>query len=157
MFSIIRTVHGEMFLATMSGLQRYDRDADRFESIDDLRHVFIYDIIEDAQGNMWAASYSNGLYLRRAGESRWQCFQNDPSDPESLPSNMVHGLYEDMRHNVWIMTQNGVCVSRGTSGRFDRRFMGVDRIGSLVYQVADDENGRYWITTSQGLYCLDSM
>lgn len=155
-FSIIRTVHGEMFLATMSGLQRYDRDADRFESIDDLRHVFIYDIIEDAQGNMWAASYSNGLYLRRAGESRWQCFQNDPSDPESLPSNMVHGLYEDMRHNVWIMTQNGVCVSRGTSGRFDRRFMGVDRIGSLVYQVADDENGRYWITTSQGLYCLDS-
>ena len=34
--------------------------------------------------------------------------------------------------------------------------MGVDRIGSLVYQVADDENGRYWITTSQGLYCLDS-
>lgn len=155
-FSIIRTVHGEMFVGTMSGLQRYDRESDRFESIEDLRHIFIYDVIEDSQGNMWAASYSNGLYLRRAGESQWQLFQNDPSDSESLPSNMVHGLYEDLHHNVWVMTQNGVCVSRGTTGRFDRSFMGVDRINSLVYQVADDENGRYWITTSQGLYCLDS-
>lgn len=153
-FSIIRTIHGDLLAGTLSGLQRYNRETDSFEDIDELHNYFIYDVMEDSEGGLWAATYSSGLFHRRGGETKWRNYQSG-SDEGGLPSDKVYGVYEDMGKNVWVMTQNGLCVYNRTTERFDRRFLGVDRIKGVVYQVVEDDYGRYWLTTNHGLYCLD--
>lgn len=154
-FTITRTLHGDMLVGTLSGLQRYNRDDDRFEDVPELRNYFIYDVIEDSQGSIWAATYSGGLFYRRGGESSWQNFTHETGNHGSIPSNMVYGVFEDKLNNVWVLTQDGACVYNRATGMFDRDFMGINRIDGVVYQVVDDDYGRYWLTTNHGLYCID--
>ncbi len=154
-FKVIRTLHGDMLVGTLSGMQRYNRETGKFEDVPELRDYFIYDILEDSQGSLWAATYNAGLFYRRGGESRWRNFTADCRQPDMLPSDMVYGVYEDREHNVWVMTQDGACVYNPKNGSFDRSYLGIDRIDGVVYQVVEDDYGRYWLTTNHGLYCLD--
>lgn len=154
-FSILRTLHGDIYIGTMSGLQRYDRATDSFVSIDELDNTFIYNLAEDSQGNIWISTYSNGLYLKRPGENSLTVFTSRASEPASLPSNKVYSVQEDRNHNIWVLTQNGPCIYRPATNDFDRRYLGIDRIPGVVYRMADDEAGRYWLTSNHGLYCIE--
>lgn len=154
-FSILRTLHGDMYVGTLSGLQRYDREADRFVDVDGLRNLFVYDLMEDSHGNLWAATYSSGLYKREAGSDEWKHYSASASDRLSLPSDKVYGISEDAGGTIWVMTQNGACAYNPVNDTFDFSFLGVDRIRGVVYQIVDDENGRFWLTSNGGIYCID--
>ncbi|MDE6098855.1 MAG: response regulator [Muribaculaceae bacterium] len=154
-FSILRTVGGEIYVGTLSGLERYDRSSDTFEPIMELRNIFVYDILEDSGGNLWAATYSQGLYMRRAIDGKWCSFACDADNSGSLPDNKTYGIYEDSGKNIWVMTQSGVAVYDRKSNTFNRTYMGVDRLQGVVYQVIEDDFGRFWLTTNHGLYCID--
>ena len=155
-FTILRTLHGDIYLGTLSGLQIYDRGTDSFTMIPELRDVFVYGLAEDSQGNLWAATYSNGLYVKKVGHDGWHIYRADASDRNSLPSDKVYSVQEDHAHNVWVMTQNGPCVYNPETDNFDRTFLGIDRIPGVVYRMADDDAGRYWLTSNHGIYCIDS-
>lgn len=155
-FSILRTVDGEIYIGTLSGLQYYDREADHFENVPELRHIFVYDLYEDSYGNLWAATYSQGVYVRRASDGHWRRFCVDRTHSNSLPDNTTYGIYEDSRKNIWVMTQSGPAVYNRASDSFDRSYLGIDRLRGMVYQVVEDDFGRFWLTTNHGLYCIDS-
>jgi signal transduction histidine kinase/ligand-binding sensor domain-containing protein/DNA-binding response OmpR family regulator len=161
-FSIIRTMNGDMLLGTMHGLYLYNRATDRFECIPQLDNIFIYDMMEDRDGNLWVATYDHGLYVREPGKSEWITWRWNDSDPDSLPSDKVYGLYQDSLSTIWVMTQDGLCSflppadsSPLSSGKFRRDLLGTDRIKGMVYQVVDDNRGRLWLTTNHGLYCIE--
>lgn len=155
-FSILRTLHGDMYIGTLSGLQRYDRETGRFEDVDGLMNLFVYDLMEDSHGNLWAATYSSGLFKREAGSSEWKHFTASASSGHmGLPSDKVYGISEDAGGTIWVMTQNGACVYNPADDTFDCSFLGVDRIRGVVYQIVDDENGRFWLTSNGGIYCID--
>lgn len=154
-FSLLRTLHGDIYVGTLSGLLRYDRESDSFVEIPELQDSFIYNIAEDSQGNLWVATYSNGLYLRRVGSKQWDVFKSDSNDRNSLPSNKVYSVLEDSKKNIWVMTQNGSCVYRPDTRSFDRSHLGIDRIPGVVYRMVEDDYGRYWLTSNHGIYCID--
>ncbi|MDE6306827.1 MAG: response regulator, partial [Muribaculaceae bacterium] len=155
-FTMLRTLHGDIYIGTLSGLQRYNEKNDSIESIPELNDVFIYNLAEDSHGNLWVATYSNGLYMRKVGNDSWINFRADENSHNSLPSDKVYSVQEDTKHNVWIMTQNGPCVYRPESDSFDRTFMGLDRIPGMVYRMEQDYNGLYWLTSNHGIYCINS-
>lgn len=154
-FSVKRTLHGDLIIGTMSGLEVYNRKTDRFESVPELENIFIYDILEDSHGNLWVATYDKGLYLRRAGRKSWSRFRWDSSNPAGMPSDKVYGLYEDACGILWIMTQDGICAYDNNTNTFSRKYLGTDRVKGVVYQMVDDDLGRMWLTTNHGLYCLE--
>lgn len=150
-----RTLHGELLIGTMAGLQTYDRPTDSFRSIPEFANIFIYDILEDRKGNLWVATYDHGLYMRPAARANWTHFQWDSSDQGSIPSDKVYGIYEDTEGTIWVMTQDGLCTYNAGNSTFGRDLLGINRIQGMVYQVIDDDYGRLWLTTNHGLYCLD--
>lgn len=153
-FSICHTSDDDIYIGTFAGLQRYDLITDSFKSIDDFNGLFIYNIKEDSQRNLWVATYSNGLFLLKAGTSEWINFTKNNRDPLSLPSNKIYSIQEDNHNNIWVMTQNGACVYNGLDG-FDKNFLNIDKIPGVVYRVEEDDNGKYWLTSNHGLYCID--
>lgn len=155
-FTIQRTVAGDIYIGTLSGLQRYNRAKDLFENVAELRHIFVYDLYEDSYGNLWAATYSQGVYMRRASDGKWRRFAADQTHAGALPSNATYGIYEDSKKNIWVMTQNGVAVYNHASDSFDRNYMGIDRLQGVVYQVIEDDFSRFWLTTNHGLYCINT-
>ncbi len=107
-----------MFWIGTSGGGAYKYDGETFESIladkgrkykDSLHHNVIQNIIEDASGNIWFASMSQGGITRFEGE-----FFQDFKVGNGLSDNMVRYLYQDKEGNIWIGTNgngNGGWIS----------------------------------------------
>ncbi len=154
-FSVKRTIHGDLLIGTMAGLQTYQKDTDTFRQIPEFDNIFIYDILEDSKGNIWVATYDHGLYMRRPSQREWKHFRWTPGKAGSLPSDKIYGLYEDSEQTLWIMTQDGLCSFVAENSTFTRNKLGADRLHGVVYQVIEDDLGHMWLTTNHGLYCID--
>lgn len=155
-FSICRTLKRDIYIGTFSGLARYDRERDQFINLEEFQGNFIYNITEDSRGNLWVSTYSNGLFLKKANGNEWQNFLEDPQDPKSIPSNKIYSVVEDGDHNIWVLTQNGAC-KYNLDGSFDPEYLGVDKIQGVIYRILQDEENRYWLTSNNGLYCIDPI
>ena len=98
-YTICRTSGGELWIGTTSGLKRYDRATDRFVSDSAIRS-HVYHIREDSSGNIWAATYSDGLYKYDVMKDAWRLRRTgyglacDEQGPERLrrqpQQNMAH-------------------------------------------------------------------
>ncbi len=154
-FSIKRTMNGEIVIGTMGGLQIFDPATETFQTVPEFANIFIYDILEDLKGNLWVATYDHGLYQRPAAHTDWIRYQWNPADVNSIPSDKVYGLYQDSDGMIWVMTQDGLCTYNPADSSFRQDYLGSDRVRGVVYQVIDDDYGRLWLTTNHGLYCLD--
>lgn len=154
-FTIFRTRENEIYIGTMSGLQLFDIKSGKFETIQELRDVFIQDIYEDTSGNLWVATYVNGLYRRDAAGSMWRRYVNIVGDSSSIPSNRVLSVYEDLGRRIWVTTQSGICSFNPKNNNFDRSILGLEFPQGVVYQIQEDRNGNYWVTTNHGLYQVD--
>lgn len=73
-YSIYKTSEGDLLVGTTLGMLRYDRAGDSFSPIPVFEGMFITDIAEDTSGDLWVATYANGLirYDPAAGADRTQ-------------------------------------------------------------------------------------
>lgn len=71
-FSICKTTSGDLWIGTTSGLLRYNRDTDDFTRMPELANMFVYKILEDFNGNLWLATYSNGVFRYDVNKKEWK-------------------------------------------------------------------------------------
>lgn len=151
-FSICRTVTGDIYLGTQFGLLRYNKEVDGFDRIPELAGKFVYDIMEDSKGNLWLATYAHGVFCFDVSEKRWKNYVHNELDKTSLPYNKVLSVYEDDLHQIWFTTQGGgfcrFCPDTETFISYDTS-CGLPN--DVVYQIIEDDNGVFWLTTNKGL------
>ncbi len=115
----------------------------------------ISSIREDKFGFIWFGSNS-GVYRYNSVEK--VKFINSPEDKTSLPGNMVRSLYLDKKREMWISTNNGVCVFDDQSERF-KRFSFHDAAGDLrgnnVTQILQTPDSTYWMVDNTGFASID--
>lgn len=151
-FAICRTAAGDIYLGTMFGLLRYNRQSDDFDRIPELNGRFIYDIKEDSHGNIWLATYANGAYCYHVNEKRWKNYVFDEKKPHSLPYNKVLSIFEDSHRQIWLTTQGGgFCLFHPETETFTRYDSRNGLPNDVVYQMVEDEEGLFWLTTNNGL------
>lgn len=151
-FSFCRTTSGILWVGTTLGLLRYRPETDHFDNIPELNGVFIYHIKEDKQGNLWLATYVDGVYKLNVRSGEWEHFTYNESDPSSLPSNKVLSIFEDSQNQLWFTTQGGgFCRFDPVAKTFVRYDSGMGLPGNVIYRIEEDEKGLFWITTNRGL------
>ncbi len=154
-FSICRTTTGEVWIGTTSGLLRYNRATDDFTRIPQLGSLFIYDILEDFNGNLWFASFSNGVFCYNVRTQQWKNYLSDENDPNSLPYNKVIGIYEDSKKRLWFLTQGeGFCRYNPATDNFTCCGT-AEGFPNTIYKMIEDKQGNLWITTNYGLVCFN--
>lgn len=152
-YTICKTADGELWIGTTSGLKRYDRARDRFV-VDTAVRSHIHHLREDSVGNLWAATYSDGLYKYDALKETWQHFLYDEQDATSLAANKVLSVFEDSRSQLWFTTEGGgLCRYVPESGEFVR-YKG-DLPFDTLYRIEEDGAGLFWITSNKGLVRFD--
>lgn len=155
-FSICYTSSKELWIGTTSGVVRYNYETDTFSQFHGLRNMFIYDIKEDADGNIWFANYTNGLYKLDVRSKNLIHFQHNTTDNNSLPSNRILSIFEDSKKQIWITTHGGGFARfDASSNNFIRYNHSMGLPSDVVHQVIEDNNGLLWITTNDGLVRLD--
>ncbi|ADV42677.1 hybrid sensor histidine kinase/response regulator transcription factor [Bacteroides helcogenes] len=155
-FTICRTTTGDVWIGTTSGLLKYNRSSDDFTRIPQLRNMFTYNILEDFNGNLWFATFSNGVFCYNVRTRQWKNYLSDEHDPTSLSYNKVISIYEDSKKRLWFMTLGeGFCRYNPEADNFTRYDMLKGFPSNTVYKMVEDKKGNLWITTNHGLVCFN--
>ena len=155
-FSVFRTTSGQLYLGTPSGLISYDSEKDTFSSVPELSGVFVYYITEDKQGNLWLATYVNGVYRQNIRTKKWEHFVHDENKPRSLPSNKVLTVFVDSENRVWLTTQGGgFCRFDPSTTDITCNDSEKGLTSKVDYRIEEDNKGLFWISTNKGLLCFN--
>jgi signal transduction histidine kinase/ligand-binding sensor domain-containing protein len=67
-----------------------------------------YGMIKDVNGFMWIGTREGGLV--RFDGSLFKIYRHENNTSNSILGNNIWGLIEDSLHNIWIGTENGLCL-----------------------------------------------
>jgi len=150
--NLIKTRSQKIILATDKGLCYFNPVNEKFIDITEVPRLFYKCIYEDSQGNIWAGSYSDGLFCYNPQSGRKQKFQYNPDQSGSLNSNRINWIFEDAEKQVWVGTEGGLSKFDPKANSF-LNFTTKDGLPSnLVYAILEDDKGFFWISTSRGLF-----
>lgn len=115
---IIQDRNKELWIATDSGLVKYDKEKDQFRvyqkgkyDVNGLTDNLIFCIMEDKTGLLWLGTYS-GISIFDS-KTNINYYKHDPNqnDKTSISDNMVSGVYKDKDGLLWVGSNSeGVTV-----------------------------------------------
>jgi len=94
----------------------------------------------DFHDHLWIATEANGLNIFKGGDFSHVCRIEEP----------VVKIFEDRRHNVWLMTQsNG--VYRLTGDKTEHYNVQCGLVDNTITCIFEDDEGNIWIGTNNGI------
>jgi ligand-binding sensor domain-containing protein/signal transduction histidine kinase len=156
-FHMIHTVRedssGRLLVATDGGLLTLDRRSGRFEKI----WVEAGTTMHVARSkNVWLLTWNHGLIKLDSTLRVIAHYKGDPSDPKTLGNNRVATAHEDRTGRLWIGTHgSGLETVNQATGEFTRYTTENGLCSDVVYGVLEDNHGRLWLSTKNGLARFD--
>ncbi|MDO3626098.1 two-component regulator propeller domain-containing protein [Mucilaginibacter sp. BT774] len=160
---LLQDSRGFIWIGTADGLNRYDgydfkifrNDAKDNASIG---NNYVQDIIEDKEGNIWAATIGGGLNKFDRNTNRFHRYLHNEKDKSSISSNFVSKLALDKSGKIWVATQkDGLNLFDPKTGK-STRYINSSDPSSLadngVMTVFVDHNDNLWVGTDNNGLCL---
>mgnify|MGYP003859971955 CR=1 FL=1 len=142
----------QVWLGTVTGLFKLDEKNNNISFVEEIGHKFIYDQLEDNQGNIWLGTYSNGLIKFNPESGKIKNFYPDPQEPNSLPHHSVINIFQDSQNRIWIATEGGgFCIYNEKTNDFTTFNTQNGFPCNNIYKILEDISGHLWITCSKGL------
>jgi signal transduction histidine kinase/ligand-binding sensor domain-containing protein/CheY-like chemotaxis protein/HPt (histidine-containing phosphotransfer) domain-containing protein len=162
---ILQDSQGYLWLATESGLDRYDGSSVRVYhgqrgNPHALASDYIWTIAEDAHTDLWLATVGGGVARWQRATDEFQQFRHDPKRPDSLAGDDVRTLLIGADGAIWAGTlSHGLDVLDPHTGRA-QHFRHVDGDqhslpSDNVFALYADHSGRVWVGTDGGLSRYD--
>ncbi|MDP4202001.1 MAG: two-component regulator propeller domain-containing protein [Bacteroidota bacterium] len=150
-YAIFKDRDGRMWVASMSGLNVYNRKNDSFVRFKNLNSTTV-SIKQDQKGFIWFATSGRGLFRYDPSSGKWVNYVNRLNDVRSLPNNQINCMQIDHLSRFWIGTSSGLC-------RYDYKrnvFMEIPlSIPSKTICSIVEVDNVLWLTTSKGLVRYD--
>lgn len=162
-----RARDGALWIGTRRlGLARYQNDSLTWYGPEDgLPYQNVRHVHETRDGTLWVTTYGGGL-------ARYEGDHFTPVTPEDgLPAGTIHSIHESPEDLFWMTSNEGVfqvprrqleAVADGQQDRIYARTFGPEDgmpvrecNGNFQPAIAEDEDGRLWIPTMEGLTTVD--
>ena len=154
-FSLYRTKKGDIYAGTPVGLNKYDREADRFVRIHEVTG-FIYDIREDDLGNLWVATYGNGVVRLDVKAKKWRYYDQIISSDHPVVGSKLTSIYIDAQKRLIFTSEGrGIFVYDYQTDTFRNISEAEGLPNNVVYGVLDDPFGNLWLSCNKGIVCFD--
>lgn len=150
-YAIFKDTDGCIWVATMEGINLYDRNTDSFTRIRKTSHHVI-DIDQDNHGNIWFSSLGGGILKYDVKRQEWTEYKHSAGS-DGLPSDYINCCMIDSHDVVWFGTKSGLCRYDPENDGFVP-FVFAASI-SEICGLVEDQNV-LWITTRHGLVKYDS-
>ncbi|MDY8134176.1 response regulator [Aquimarina sp. 2201CG5-10] len=154
--SMLKSSDGSLWIGTDGkGLNRIfpNNDKIQYDLTKKEKHFFkgryIQSLVEDSIGNIWIATYLNGLWVY---DIRREVFTKiRKNDPEKRPPSDVRYLFKDSRNRIWATSNRGIQVFSDNQEQlafFDYQSNGA--FGKISSSITQDENGTIWVGITDG-------
>jgi len=160
---LLQDSRGFIWIGTADGLNRYDgydfkifrNDARDNSSIG---NNYVQDIIEDKDGNIWAATIGGGLNKFDRNTNRFHRYLHNEKDKSSISSNFVSKLAIDKSGKIWVATQkDGLNLFDPKTGKSTHYINTADSTSlsdNAVMTVYVDHENNVWVGTDNEGLCL---
>lgn len=152
-YVIFKHSKGDVFIGTVWGLNQYNPSTNSFIRIPEIgKETQINDIREDEEGNLWIATYKNGVFCYLWEKKQWVNYAMEAQGSE-LTSNMTISLFIDHAQRLWVGTYGaGLCLLDKQKNCF-RPFKSDKRLkNATIYSIEEDPAGNLWIGSDKGLF-----
>ena len=151
---------GMIWIATEDrGLNVFDPKRNHFSWYlhEDDSTTIVQNVFVDHEDNVWAGTYSSGLYFfDRASKS----FQHITDKTATIAGdNIIESIFEDSKKQVWVGTRGGgikqVDRKRGVVRRYRHEKNNPNSLSiDAVYAISEDNAGNLWVGTENGGICI---
>jgi ligand-binding sensor domain-containing protein/AraC-like DNA-binding protein len=104
-----------VFLVLITNASGQSYDFRHYQVEQGLSYNTVYSILQDSRGFMWFATKDG---LNRFDGYNFKIFRNDPSDRNSIGSNLILCLFEDASRTLWVGTSKGLYQYNDSLQRF---------------------------------------
>lgn len=143
---------GDMWFATNGGVSRWNRKENKWysylQNTYDHAKVFLA-LCEDNNGNIWAGTYSSGVYLLdgKIGKLLGHYFEKE--DENGVSGKFISDIYKDTEGNIWMGgTRNVICYIEK-----EKQFRIYDQ--KPLYAFEEISPGKLLMACTYGLLSLD--
>jgi ligand-binding sensor domain-containing protein/signal transduction histidine kinase len=150
---IIEDSEGNLWIATLDGLSKYDRNQDTFTNYtveNGLPGNNIFAIALENDDILWVAT-TKGLARYDILTDTWYQFLHDPDDNRSLSNDIVYTLLIDSRGDLWAGTAKGLNRYNRENQDFHRITAETGLKDDFIYSLLEDKNGYLWVSTNNGI------
>ena len=157
---------GRIWIGTWGeGLNRFDPDKEQFmhyvhshQHPNSLGGQYPFTMVEDLQGILWVGLWNNGLDRFDPKKGVFQNYRHDPQDSTSLSNDRVRALLVDPNGLIWIGTEGGgLNLFNPRDETFTHYTTQHGLSNNTIYSILEDNQGHYWLSTSNGLSKLDPL
>ncbi|MCX7611944.1 MAG: ATP-binding protein, partial [Ignavibacterium sp.] len=138
-------------------LMKFNKNSKSFSHEDNVKIKIggIFAILEDRFGELWIATYSDGLHRYNPNTKTEIVYKNVSEDTTSISSNSVTSIYEDRNGNLWFGTiASGLNLFNREKNLFIRFVNNPKDKSSLssnsIWCITEDEFRNIWIGTWGG-------
>jgi diguanylate cyclase (GGDEF)-like protein len=164
-FTILQDSQGLMWFGTENGLNSYNgyeftHYRQERGNPAALGSDFIYEIVEDADGNLWIATNGGGLARMDAKDRSIVSYRHQPGDKSTISSNVIRALLLNADGSLWLGTRGGgLDLLDPATGKVTHHAFAEagDDSGSPneIFELHAGNDGRLWIGSNRGLARLD--
>lgn len=169
--ALYQAKNGDIWVGTRwQALYRLDSNGQIKQVFTDQNYLIgaVYHIMEDKEGNLWFSTKGNGLVKAEPDMNsphglRFTRYKNDPKNPNSISNNDVYFTYQDSQERIWVGLLGGglnlISEENGTLV-FKHKYNGLKQYPAYglymeVRTMTEDEDGRIWVGTMDGLMSFD--
>ena len=129
----------------------------------------VYHATEDSQGRLWLSTKGDGLVVATPDASqpagyRMTHYRHQPNDSTSLSGNNVYITFIDSRQHIWVGTlDGGLNLVNEHDGQLtfynmhnQLRHYPAYGLYTEVRNIVEDQEGRLWVGTIDGLMSIDN-
>ena len=150
-FALFKDKSNNIWIGTSTGAFLFDREKEHFIKQDYLQQHYVSDIIEDSFGQIWFATYINGVYCFNPRTKEYTNYNYNPSDESSICHYKITSISLDSKDRLWFASESkGICMFDHEKEKFVRYSTKDGFSNDVIYKILDDGDN-LWLSSNHGL------
>lgn len=153
-YSMLQDSHGDIWIGTSGGLNKYCPATEDFERIYEVHPADVCFLMEDKKGYLWACTTNKGIYMLDRRTGKWEQFSSEADDSDEVPAIPVNAIVTaecDREGNLWVGTDGGGLLKFDYDRKIFSRVPLPETVRVVNKIIAYKD--QLWLGTSKGLYC----
>lgn len=108
--------------------------------------VYGFNIIEDAQHNIWLGS-DRGVQKINADRTKIAKYFYDKNNPNGISFGSIESMYCDRQNRLWLGTENGLNLYQPSTNTFKKYYRETGLYSNRIYGLTQDKYDNLWIAS----------